>query len=151
MINLNERMLLDRSRELTPSWSPVERASDWATEPGRDYMYLQKYLQKVYTCFKTNAFVLGQAIEQNMSVFFSIMLMAVKLPDILQILIFDQKQFCQVKIYCILHAYNKTQMILFMNSYHESWKSLLNHTHYLTKSRPHNFTGWLEATVGATG
>ena len=69
MINLNERMLLDRSRELTPSWSPVERASDWATEPGKNYMYLQKYLQKVYTCFKTNDFGLGQAIEQNMSVF----------------------------------------------------------------------------------
>ena len=32
MINLNERM--DRSRELTTSWSPVERATDWATKPG---------------------------------------------------------------------------------------------------------------------
>ena len=30
MINLNERMLPDRSLELTPSWSAVERVSDWA-------------------------------------------------------------------------------------------------------------------------
>ena len=34
MINLNERMGPDRSRELTTSWSPVKRASDWATGPG---------------------------------------------------------------------------------------------------------------------
>ena len=35
LINLNERMLPDRSHELTPSWSPVELASNWATEPGQ--------------------------------------------------------------------------------------------------------------------
>ena len=33
--------LPDRSRELTPSWSPVERASNWATEPTSEvYVYI---------------------------------------------------------------------------------------------------------------
>ena len=34
MINLNNRMVPDRSRELAISWSPVEHAFDWATGPG---------------------------------------------------------------------------------------------------------------------
>ena len=48
MINLNERMLPDRSRELTPSWSPVERAPTELPSPANPYVLAMLHLVTLY-------------------------------------------------------------------------------------------------------